>query len=392
MIEFTHVTKSYGRGAPAVSDLNLQIPGHKTTVIVGPSGCGKTTTLRMINRMLDPTSGTIEWDGRPLTSYGKTELRRSMGYVIQASGLFPHQTVAANIATVPRLMGWDSKRISRRVGELMELTELPPALAGRYPSELSGGQQQRVGVARGLAADPIVLLMDEPFSAVDPLVRAGLQDLVRGLQRDLDKAIVMITHDLDEAIGMGDMVAIMKQGGIQQVGPPAEILDAPANDFVRGFIGKDRGFRGLGFVPAKRLPLTAVDTTRSPGSATREAPVLVLDERGGPVGWVDARRPGHVLELGSVFDPDVDSLRIALDAALSSPVGRAVAVSGAASRYAGIVTVSDLLAALAAHRDELADERGGADSGATSAGRTSTGESPDAESPQSPESGTEDTA
>ncbi|WP_084635246.1 ABC transporter ATP-binding protein [Propionicicella superfundia] len=357
MIEFAHVTKSYGRDAPAVSDLSLVIPAHRTTVIVGPSGCGKTTTLRMINRMLEPNAGEIRWDGRPLNTLGKTELRRSMGYVIQSGGLFPHRTVAANIATVPRLLHWDSRRIAGRVRELMELTELPESLADRYPAELSGGQQQRVGVARGLAADPDVLLMDEPFSAVDPVVRAGLQDLVRGLQRELDKTIVMITHDLDEAIRMGDQVAIMKDGAIVQAGPPAEILDEPATDFVREFIGRDRGYRGLGFAAAAGLRLTAVDTTRAPGTATTERPVLVLDARGRPVGWVDPRLPGGTMDLGTVFDPATDSLRVALDAALSSPVGRAVAVAGPAARYAGVVTIADLLTAVATHRDDLAESR-----------------------------------
>jgi osmoprotectant transport system ATP-binding protein len=380
MIEFSQVTKSYGRDAPAVSNLNLVIPARRTTVIVGPSGCGKTTTLRMINRMLEPTSGEIRWDGRPLSARGKADLRRSMGYVIQSGGLFPHRTVAANIATVPRLLHWDAKRVTRRVSELMDLTELPAGLANRYPAVLSGGQQQRVGVARALAADPDVLLMDEPFSAVDPVVRAGLQDLVRGLQRELDKTIVMITHDLDEAIRMGDQVAIMKDGAIVQVGPPAEILDEPATDFVREFIGRDRGYRGLGFADAAGLRLTAVDTTRAPGTATTERPVLVLDERGRPVGWVDPRTPGHAIDLGTVFDPATDSLRTALDAALSSPVGRAVAVSGAIGRYAGIVTISDLLTAVATHREDLAVARV-----ERALHRESAAEADDAPEPRAPE-------
>lgn len=350
MIEFQKVTKSYGHSAPAVVDLTLTIPAHQTTVIVGPSGCGKTTTLRMINRMLEPTSGNILWDGAPLTTLKKTDLRRRMGYVIQSGGLFPHRSVADNIATVPRLLGWDKTKISRRVTELMELTELDSSLSTRFPAELSGGQQQRVGVARALAADPEVLLMDEPFSAVDPVVRSGLQDLVRRLQQDVQKTLVMITHDLDEAIKMGDQVAIMKDGSLVQVGSPAAVLDSPETDFVRSFIGRDRGYRSLGFASAADLPLTAVDTTREPDRASVDSPTLVLDPRGRPVGWVDPRTPRHVRDLGGVFQPESDSLRTALDAALSSPVGKAVAVRGASLRYAGVVTMDDLLAAVAGHR------------------------------------------
>ncbi len=358
MIEFENVTKVYGRDAPAVTGLSLVLPSRRTSVIVGPSGCGKTTTLRMINRMLEPTSGRILWDGEPLTVLPKTTLRRQMGYVIQSGGLFPHRTVADNIATVCNLLGWPKQKISRRVKELMELTELPAMLANRFPAELSGGQQQRVGVARALAADPEVLLMDEPFSAVDPVVRAGLQDLVRGLQRELNKTIVMITHDIDEAISLGDQVVILRQGGIlAQVGPPSEILDLPADEFVRAFVGRDRGYRGLGFAQAAGLPIEGVRTARQPGTATTEQPVLVLDERGRPRGWVDPRRAGEVIELGTVFDPATDSLRLALDAALSSPFGRAVAVTGPTGRYAGVVTMSAIVDAVTGHRQDLAAER-----------------------------------
>lgn len=358
MIEFENVTKAYGRDAPAVTDLNLVLPSRRTSVIVGPSGCGKTTTLRMINRMLEPSSGRILWDGEPLTTLRKTELRRHMGYVIQSGGLFPHRTVADNIATVCHLLKWPQPKVSRRVKELMELTELAPNLASRFPAELSGGQQQRVGVARALAADPEILLMDEPFSAVDPVVRSGLQDLVRGLQRELSKTIVMITHDIDEAISLGDQVVILRQGGIlAQVGPPTEILTAPADEFVRSFVGRDRGYRGLGFAPATDLPVTGVRTTRQPGAATTEEPVLVLDERGRPRGWVDPRRPSEVMELGTVFDPATDSLRAALDSALSSPVGRAIAVTGTAGRYAGVITITDLMAAIAGHQETVATDQ-----------------------------------
>lgn len=358
MIEFAGVTKQYGRGAPAVDDLSLVIPSSQTTVIVGPSGCGKTTTLRMINRMLEPTSGSIIWDDTPLTQIKKTVLRRQMGYVIQSGGLFPHRSVADNISTVPRLIGWDATKIRRRVGELMELTELAPELAARYPAELSGGQQQRVGVARALAADPHVLLMDEPFSAVDPVVRGGLQELVRGLQRDLRKTVVMITHDIDEAISMGDQVAILRRGGtLAQVGTPQELLEFPADDFVTSFVGRDRGYRSLGFTSSAPLRLSGVRTTRRPDAATFADPVIVLDETGRPVAWVDPDRPGGTLPLGVTFDPATDSLRQALDAALSSSFGKAVAVTGESGRYAGVVTADEVMRALAEHRQEVLGRR-----------------------------------
>lgn len=358
MIEFAGVTKQYGRGAPAVDDLSLVIPSSQTTVIVGPSGCGKTTTLRMINRMLEPTSGSVIWDDTPLTQIKKTVLRRQMGYVIQSGGLFPHRSVADNIATVPRLIGWDATKIRRRVGELMELTELAPELAARYPAELSGGQQQRVGVARALAADPHVLLMDEPFSAVDPVVRGGLQELVRGLQRDLRKTVVMITHDIDEAISMGDQVAILRRGGtLAQVGTPQELLEFPADDFVTSFVGRDRGYRSLGFTSSDGLRLAGVRTTRRPDSATFADPVIVLDETGRPVAWVDPERPGGTLPLGVTFDPARDSLRQALDAALSSSFGKAVAVTGEAGRYAGVVAADEVMRALAEHRQDVIGRR-----------------------------------
>jgi osmoprotectant transport system ATP-binding protein len=373
MIEFEHVTKAYGTAPPAVDNLSLSVPGRRTTVIVGPSGCGKTTTLRMINRMLEPTSGRILWDGVELATMKKPDLRRRMGYVVQSGGLFPHRTVAANIATVPGLLRWDAARISRRVGELMEATGLDRSLARRFPSELSGGQQQRVGVARALAADPEVLLMDEPFSAVDPVVRAGLQELVGGLQRDLNKTLVLITHDLDEALALGDQVVIMREGRVEQCASPAELLNHPASDFVTGFIGRDRGYRGLGFMAADALTLAQVPTvsresgdglpagrvragTDEAGGSTRvgavaggasaaDALVLMLDDAGAPLAWADPSRPGDALGIGVRFDPARDSLRTALDAALVSPVGLAVAVSGTTGRYLGVVSGTDILKA-----------------------------------------------
>ncbi|KQM25300.1 MULTISPECIES: ABC transporter ATP-binding protein [Frigoribacterium] len=246
MIEFRSVTKQYPDGTLAVDDFSLVIPSRKTTVFVGSSGCGKTTILRMINRMVDPTSGVIEIDGKSIGDLEPVGLRRSIGYVMQNSGLLPHRKVVDNIATVPVLKGTSKKVARDRALELMDTVGLDRDLAQRYPSQLSGGQQQRVGVARGLAVDPNILLMDEPFGAVDPLVRSDLQQELIRLQRELDKTVVFVTHDIDEAFYLGDQVVILEKGGqIAQQGSPAEILSAPATDFVAEFIGANRGKRAL---------------------------------------------------------------------------------------------------------------------------------------------------
>ncbi|NIJ03850.1 ABC transporter ATP-binding protein [Frigoribacterium faeni] len=246
MIEFRSVTKQYPDGTLAVDDFSLVIPSRQTTVFVGSSGCGKTTILRMVNRMVDATSGSIEIDGDEIGGLEPVALRRSIGYVMQNSGLLPHRRVVDNIATVPVLKGVPKREARARALELMDTVGLDRSLAERWPSQLSGGQQQRVGVARGLAVDPNILLMDEPFGAVDPLVRADLQrELVR-LQRDLDKTVVFVTHDIDEAFLLGDQVVILEKGGkIAQKGSPAEILSAPASDFVADFVGSNRGKRAL---------------------------------------------------------------------------------------------------------------------------------------------------
>lgn len=246
MIEFDSVTKQYPDGTRAVEDFSLVIPSRKITVFVGSSGCGKTTILRMINRMVDPTSGTIEIDGESIGDLEPVGLRRGIGYVMQNSGLLPHRRVVDNIATVPVLKGVPKREARERALELMDTVGLDRSLADRYPSQLSGGQQQRVGVARGLAVDPNILLMDEPFGAVDPLVRADLQrELVR-LQQELDKTVVFVTHDIDEAFFLGDQVVILEKGGhIAQKGTPAEILSNPASEFVADFIGANRGKRAL---------------------------------------------------------------------------------------------------------------------------------------------------
>jgi len=344
VIEFESVGKTYRDGTAAVVDLTLTVPSDEITVIVGPSGCGKTTTLRMVNRMLEPTTGRITWDGTPLRSKRKTTLRRQMGYVIQSGGLFPHRTVLDNIGTVPSLLHWSKKKTEKRALELLDSVGLERKLAERYPVQLSGGQQQRVGVARALAADPLVMLMDEPFSAVDPVVRSELHEFFLGLQRELSKTIIMITHDIDEAIKLGDRVAIMRVGGhLAQVGTPQQVLDEPADAFVEGFVGRDRGFRSLSFQPASVLNLDRVKVVRDVETASGPEPILVVDGDARPVGWADSERPGQVFPLGATFSPETDSLRGALDSALTSPYGLAVAVTADTRRYAGVVSADAIL-------------------------------------------------
>ena len=255
MIEFTGVTKVFPDGTRAVEDFSLVIPSRKTTVFVGSSGCGKTTLLRMINRMVEPTGGEIEIDGESILTRDAVKLRRSIGYVMQNSGLMPHFTVVDNVATVPVLNGVPKREAREQALELLDTVGLDRSLAKRYPSQLSGGQQQRVGVARGLAADPNILLMDEPFGAVDPIVRADLQQELIRLQRELGKTVVFVTHDIDEAFLLGDQVVILEKGAhIAQLGAPNEIIENPASEFVANFIGADRGKRAL------RLKRTATGT------------------------------------------------------------------------------------------------------------------------------------
>jgi osmoprotectant transport system ATP-binding protein len=338
------VTKRYPDGTTAVDRLTLEIPEGSITVLVGPSGCGKTTTLRMINRMIDLTEGRITLDGEDIRDRPVNALRRSMGYVIQNAGLFPHRTVAENIATVPRLLGWERRQAKARALELMERVGLDLSLAPRYPYQLSGGQQQRVGVARALAADPPVMLMDEPFSAVDPVVRKGLQDELLRIQAELGKTIVFVTHDIDEAIKLGDMVAVLREGGkLAQYAPPSELLAAPADPFVEDFLGVDRGVRRLSFFTAAgveltALPIVAVDSTPEqltartlPALDLLKTPyLLVTDTEGKPLGWADARRRAagdtELTPYGHSFVAGRDSLRAALDSAVLSPTGWAVAV------------------------------------------------------------------
>jgi len=248
-IEFRDVGKTYPDGTVAVTGFSCVVPSHRTLALVGTSGSGKTTLMRMVNRMVEPTAGTVLVDDRDVRTLDKVALRRSIGYVPQAGGLLPHRRVVDNVATVPVLGGTPRRAARARALELLELVGLDPALGGRYPGQLSGGQQQRVAVARALAAEPNVLLMDEPFGAVDPIVRRGLQDQLLQLQAELGKTIVLVTHDIEEAFRLGDHVVILKTGGlVAQAGTPKEIVAAPANDFVRDFIGADRAERSLGTV------------------------------------------------------------------------------------------------------------------------------------------------
>jgi osmoprotectant transport system ATP-binding protein len=291
-IEFRHVSKRYpGRRQAAVNDLSLAIPAGEICVLVGPSGAGKTTAMKMVNRLIDVTEGQILIDGRDVTSMDQTELRRGIGYVIQHVGLFPHMNVAANVATVPRLLGWDRARVRARVRELLELVGLDPDEdADRYPGQLSGGQRQRVGLARALAADPPVMLMDEPFGALDPITRDRLQNEFLRLHRQIRKTVIFVTHDIDEAIKMGDKIAILREGGVlAQYASPAEILASPADDFVAQFVGADRALKRLALSKVGDLVLldSAPDAADSPvlapDTSLRDALSQILTEDGRPL-------------------------------------------------------------------------------------------------------------
>jgi osmoprotectant transport system ATP-binding protein len=372
MIRFEDVTKRYPDGTVAVSHLSLEAPSGQITVLVGPSGCGKTTSLRMINRMIEPTSGRIMFDDRDTASIKPAQLRRGIGYVIQAAGLFPHRTVVDNVATVPLLTGVDRRSARKRAMELLDRVGLDPAFAKRYPAQLSGGQQQRVGVARALAADPPVMLMDEPFSAVDPVVREQLQNELLRLQSDLHKTIVFVTHDIDEAIKLGDQVAVLRVGGhLAQFAPPAELLLRPADSFVAGFVGRDRGYRALGFTPAEGLPLDDEkparlgETVRAARERARDDWALVVDDENHPLGWLavgrlpdnalDSEITPDLLNLGGTLASENGSLRSALDAALSSPSGRGVIVHDDGT-FAGTVTASNVLRRIEQRAAEVREE------------------------------------
>jgi osmoprotectant transport system ATP-binding protein len=381
VITFDSVTKRYPDGTVAVNSLDLEVPTGQIMVLVGPSGCGKTTSLRMINRLVEPTSGTILLDGQDTAAVDPPQLRRGIGYVIQQTGLFPHRTIEDNIATVPLLSGWKKAKARARSAELMNLVGLDPAtMARRYPHQLSGGQQQRVGVARALAADPPVLLMDEPFSAVDPIVRASLQDELIRLQAEVHKTIVLVTHDVEEAIKVGDLVAVFRPGGhLVQVDTPERLLGAPVDDYVRDFVGFDRGIRRLSFFPAGGLDLatetvladaTSAADAAAAGKRAGEPWVLVVDGGHVPLGWaavadLEARPAGTLLSamplapVGHTYRPDADSLRAALDATILSRTERAVAVD-ADGQVLGTTSYERLRAAIRS-AEEAADAAVAAD-------------------------------
>ncbi|RSO05895.1 polyamine ABC transporter ATP-binding protein [Streptomyces sp. WAC 06783] len=385
-IALEHLTKRYpGAPAPAVDDVSMEIKPGETVILVGPSGCGKSTTLKMINRLIEPTSGTIRIGDEDVTGIDPVGLRRKVGYAIQSSGLFPHMTVAQNIALVPKMVGWKKAKVDSRVEEMLDLVGLDPReFHGRYPRQLSGGQQQRVGVARALAADPPVLLMDEPFGAVDPITRDHLQDELIRLQHELRKTIVFVTHDFDEAIKLGDRIAVLREHShIAQFDTPEAILTNPADDFVSGFVGAGAALKRLNLTRVRDVgvvdfptasvedPLQSIfDLLRS--GTTNE--VLLLDRHRRPYKWLRRgdlmRAKGSLARAGTLVHDTVTrdaTLRDALEAVLTDNAGR-VAVTGRRGAYIGVVdmetlmnNVHDLLEAdridALEHRHELEEQR-----------------------------------
>ncbi len=358
------VTKRYpGQSKPAVDRLTLEIPAGRVVMLVGPSGCGKTTTLKMINRLVEPDSGRILLGGEDVTGRNGDALRRRMGYVIQSGGLFPHMTVAANIAIVPKMLGWSRAAIARRVDELLELVSLDPALyRTRYPRELSGGQQQRVGVARALAADPPVLLMDEPFGAVDPITRQRLQDELLRIQEEVQKTIVFVTHDFDEAMKLGDWIVIFSEGArIVQYDTPERILAQPANAFVADFIGSGAGLKQLALTRVRDVALAGA-VTASPGERAAEVlarveraghgHVVVVDRRGRPSDWLSRRQLSQIAVIAERTNPELplvvqgSTLSDALDTMLASSAGAAL-VTGRGNAFLGVITVEVVMEAIA---------------------------------------------
>jgi osmoprotectant transport system ATP-binding protein len=367
MIRLSSVTKRYDDGTIAVDHLSLDIEDGEICVLVGPSGCGKTTTMRMINRLIEPTSGTIELDGRNIMEMNPVELRRQIGYVIQQIGLFPHETIAENVATVPRLLGWDKRRIADRVNLLLELVGLDAAQYGRrYPSELSGGQRQRAGVARALAADPPVLLMDEPFGAIDPITRDRLQGEFLRLQNDLNKTVVFVTHDIEEAVRLGDRIAILAQGGhLQQYDTPARVLGSPATPFVADFVGADRGLRrltvtGIDIADLVKPPVVVEDDDINDARRVMEAQgadwAVVVGRGGALRGWIgrdEASGDGTVRDRRHRMEawvPATGSLKQAFSEMLQHDAGWVAVLDG--DRFLGVLTPDSLHAALRRSVDE----------------------------------------
>ena len=359
VVAFEHVTKRYGGpdASPAVTDLTLTIPAGEVCVLVGPSGCGKTTTMKMVNRLIEPTGGRITIDGEDIMSLPAVELRRRIGYVIQQIGLFPHLTIGDNVAVVPKLLRWKASRARDRVDELLNLVGLEPAAyRDRYPNELSGGERQRVGVARALAADPPVMLMDEPFGAVDPIRRDRLQNEFLRLQQQVRKTIIFVTHDVDEAIKMGDRIAILQRGGIlAQYDTPAAILANPASEFVERFVGADRGLKRLSLARVRDLetlePVIVragedrAEVRRRLESAAEIDYALLVDDENRPLGWIDSSDlagtgpidPDAATPGAPTVEPET-TLRDALSALLGSSVQLGVVVDDH-ERVVGLVSV-----------------------------------------------------
>ncbi|MFE1228136.1 ABC transporter ATP-binding protein [Streptomyces sp. NPDC058745] len=360
MIRFEHVTKRYADGTTAVDDLSFEVAEGELVTLVGPSGCGKTTTMKMVNRLIEPTSGRILLDGQDISAADPVRLRRRIGYVIQQVGLFPHKTVLDNTATVPHLLGAPRAEARARAAELLELVGLDPRTYGpRYPEQLSGGQRQRVGVARALAADPPVLLMDEPFGAVDPVVREHLQNEFLRLQSQVRKTVLLVTHDLEEAVRLGDRIAVYGHGTIEQFDTPATVLGAPATPYVADFVGADRGLKRLSVTTLRRDDLEEAPTLRpGPTAGTPDAPWgVVLDTDGRPTGRFHADDPGRThpapppVPLGA-------SLKDALAALLQDDTGWLPVTDPAdGGRYAGVLTPAAVHRALRRARPGTTDDR-----------------------------------
>ena len=368
-IRLEGVSKRYPDGTVGVEELDLALPAGELSVLVGPSGCGKTTTMKMINRIIEPTTGRILLGGEDVTRVDPDQLRRRIGYVIQSIGLFPHQDVRTNVGTVPRLLGWDKHRIRARVDELLEVVGLDPARFGdRYPAQLSGGQRQRAGVARALAADPGVLLMDEPFSAVDPVVRERLQSEFLRLQETVRKTIVFVTHDIEEAVRLGDRIAVMSAGGhVEQFATPAELLGRPANDFVADFVGADRGLKRLAVTPIDpadldQPPVVTLDDgladARAALARTGARWAVVLDDASHPQGWLPVDRaegPGTVASAARRMEASVPvgaTLKTAFATMLQHEAGWVAVLDG--DRFLGVLTPGSLHRALRRSVEEQA--------------------------------------
>jgi osmoprotectant transport system ATP-binding protein len=375
MIRLDRLDKRYPDGTVAVRELSLDVPRGEVVMLVGPSGCGKTTTLKMVNRLIEPTAGRILLDGRDVTREDPVTLRRRIGYVIQQVGLFPHRTIAENVGTVPRLVGWDKRRTAARVEELLELVGLPPAqYARRYPHQLSGGQRQRVGVARALAADPLVLLMDEPFSAIDPIARDRLQAEFLRLQAEVRKTVVFVTHDIEEAVRVGNRICVLSEGGrVEQYADPATLLGAPANDFVADFVGADRGLKRLAVTPVDVYDLEHPPVVRATDrlAAAREALdragarwAVVLDQDGALRGWLSrdrAQGDGVVADRArrmAAWVPVEASLKTAFAVMLQHDAGWVAVLDG--DRFLGVLTPESLHAALRHSVDSATPEVAGA--------------------------------